>query len=345
MRLRGLCPSLCGRGEWRPGGTVSGVLTRRALLLGSAVVAVAGCSPAPTITGGPTAPPEVPPLPEFPGAKEAQAQEFALQQTARSLAEHGLPSGKDLQQAHTARLTALRHPEPQLRPTTEPTPQPGFTPEPVPASDTPPPRDRHAAAQLMRTQLKATHAAHRERALEATGAAALLWASLSAACAAEPEALGDTRRPELVPTTPTLLPETTPAKCMGDLLAETHAVIYVMQTALGILGGNEARALETTLGRRRDVRARLTSELAAMDADAPAALPAYDVPTLRGDTAEARRLIAKVEARYARFVGPMIAAVEPMREYGTNLLADAHASSVRWGAALIVWPGWPDPVD
>lgn len=197
----------------------------------------------------------------------------------------------------------------------------------------------------MRTQLKTAQSAHQARALEATGPAALLWASLSAACAAEPEALGDTRRPKLIPTTPMLLPDTTPAECMGDLLAETHAVIYSMQTALGVLGGREARALEAALGRRRDVRTRLTSELAAMDADAPAALPAYDVPVLKGDATEARRLIAKVEARYARFIGPMIAAVEPMREYGTNLLADAHASSVRWGAALVVWPGWPDPVD
>lgn len=329
------------------------MLTRR-LLLGSAAGALAGaasgCVPGPTIIGGPTAPPPVPPLPELPGAADARAREAALVALARGVAERG-GAADDLVAAHEARLLALRHPRPELRATGEPTPQPGFTPPPVPDAGVRVPADRDGAVRALRDRLGPAADAYAGLARDAAagdtdstatrGSVALFWASLAAACRAEAVAVGGAPRPALVVTAPAALPETAEDDVIAAALAQVHAVIFTLQTALGAIGGDEARRLEGMVGDLRLFRDRLRATLTDRDVTAPAAEPAYEVPVLAGDTGAARRLVAETETRFTPHLGRLVAASPDLRETATDALGAAHAMAVGFGAPLELWPGWP----
>lgn len=316
------------------------MLTRRALLVSAAVVAVTSCAPRPTIVGGPTAPPEVPPLPELPGAASARTHEATLLALAQRLPEN-VPARDDLARTHERHLTALRHPDPELRPTGTPSPQPGFTPPPADLPEVTLPGDRDHAVRTVRDRLGEAAHSHADAAVDADGTTALLWASMHAACLAEQVALDTGPRAPLVDDAPALLPDLSPAGVLRAALDQCHAVIHVMQTALGTLGGSDARSLEDALSRRRRLRAVLSDELLGMNEDPPAAHAAYDVPALDGDANAARTLVADTDARFTRFLGPWIAVTETSRRAAVEALADVHRSAVGWGAPLVVWPGWP----
>lgn len=329
-------------------GSVNGVLDRRAFLLCSAGILVSGCTPNPTIVGGPDAPPDVPPLPELPGVTDARALEADCAGLARSLRSRpGAPwvTG-DLVRTHEQRLLALRAARPELRPTAEPTPQPGFTPVPVPEEATELPADRPGALRVMSDRLGAAAHQHRELAVAASGPVALLWASCAAGARAGQVALPGGDRPPLQAPQPALLPEATLDAVETALLAQVHAAIYTIQVALGALGGAEARAVEKTLAARRSLQTRLTRGLHARGREAPAAEPAYDVPGVSGDANAARKILADADAALTRFVGPWVAlADDRLRPAAVDTLLDTHTAAVRQGAPLVVWPGWPDPLD
>lgn len=323
-------------------GTVFGVLTRRTLLLAAATAATVGCTPNPSIVGGPTSPPEVPDLPLLPGADVARQFEADLFGLARTWSEDpAAPAlAGALAQAHQARMLALRQPEPVNRATTEPSPQPGFTPPAEP----PPSVDNGAGSAGLADRLPAAQEQYRQFAVEAAGAVALFWASLAAACAGESAALAGGRTgAELVDAEVHPLAEHSDVDLLTAAVSACHAVIYSYPIALGALSGRDAQTAHDALGQRRDLRDQLEQLLLDRGETPPAAATAYDVAGVGTDAAAATDLLAQTEARFARIVGPLAASPDAViRETGVDALIAVQASAGGWGAPPLVWPGWPD---
>ena len=329
-------------GNCRGAGTVSGVLTRRTLLLAAATVATVGCTPNPGIVGGPTSPPEVPDLPLLPGADVARQFEADLLGLARTWSEDpAAPAlAGALAQAHQTRLLALRQPEPVTRASTEPSAQPGFTPPPEP----PPSVDVAAGPAGLADRLPAAQEQYRQFAVATSGPTALFWASLAAACAGEAAALASGRTGgELLNAEIHPLASRSDVDLLTAAVAACHAVVYSYPIALGTLSGGDAQTAHDALNQRRDLRDQLEQLLLDRGETPPAAATAYDVAGVGTDAAAATQLLAQTEARFVPIIGPLAASPDAViRQTGVDALISAQAAAGGWGAPPLVWPGWPD---
>lgn len=317
---------------------------------------VAACSASPVTqpssTSAPagssaTAPPSASPAPAptVPAAATAE-QALSVHAAAILTGPRRKSLGRDdrdlltfLRDAHAEHAVALAGDDPTSRPTTA---------APSPSTAPPDLAGKSLAASLKAlARAESRHAAGQRRAAAAaSGLGALLAGSLAVAAetyagalgASNPPGVGKVRAHEPAP----LL---TDVQAAAALVAQLHAVVYGYQLAIGRLKYSSA-ARERAVSELADARALMDAQIAfllARKADVPAAEPAYATPDPR-TPGDAGRLVRGMQTRLAPFVGLTLAAAGTPKARGAALarLRGTTRTAARWGAALQVWPGWPD---
>jgi len=210
-------------------------------------------------------------------------------------------------------------------------PEPGTVPE------------DHALAVLIRRE-RAAARTHAKAALDSSGSAALLWASMSVAASRYAAALGHDGTVPIASSKRGQLPALSVDQAVAELVAQLHALVYGYQLAIGklpVLGKRHARAVAELL-RVRILRERLISILTKRSITVPVPQPAY-VPSLRvHDAASAEKLIARMQSALLPFCGLFVAAATGKdRQLAFDTLAATARTARSWGGPLSAWPGWP----
>jgi Domain of unknown function (DUF4439) len=200
-----------------------------------------------------------------------------------------------------------------------------------------------ALAVLIRRE-RAAARSHAKAALDSSGSAALLWASMSVAASRYAAALGNDGAVPIGSSKRGQLPELSADRAVAELVAQLHALVYGYQLAIGklpVLGKRHARAVAELL-RVRILRERLISILTKRSITVPVPQPAY-VPSLRvHDAASAEKLIARMQSALLPFCGLFVAAATGKdRELAFHTLAATAKTARSWGSPLSAWPGWP----
>ncbi|HKF87868.1 MAG TPA: DUF4439 domain-containing protein [Propionibacteriaceae bacterium] len=200
-----------------------------------------------------------------------------------------------------------------------------------------------ALAVLVRRE-RAAARSHAKAALDSSGSAALLWASMSVAASRYAAALGHDGDVPIGSSKRGQLPALSVDQAVAELVAQLHALVYGYQLAIGklpVLGKRHARAV-TELLRVRVLRERLISILTKRSITVPIPQPAY-VPSLRvHDAASAEKLIARMQSALLPFCGLFVtAATGKDRQLAFDTLAATARIARSWGGPLSAWPGWP----
>jgi len=200
-----------------------------------------------------------------------------------------------------------------------------------------------ALAVLVRRE-RAAARSHAKAALDSSGSAALLWASMSVAASRYAAALGHEGAVPIGSSKRGQLPALSVDQAVAELVAQLHALVYGYQLAIGklpVLGKRHARAV-TELLRVRVLRERLISILTKRSITVPIPQPAY-VPSLRvHDAASAEKLIARMQSALLPFCGLFVtAATGKDRQLAFDTLAATARIARSWGGPLSAWPGWP----
>ena len=200
-----------------------------------------------------------------------------------------------------------------------------------------------ALAVLVRRE-RAAARSHAKAALDSSGSAALLWASMSVAASRYAAALGHDGAVPIGSSKRGQLPALSVDQAVAELVAQLHALVYGYQLAIGklpVLGKRHARAV-TELLRVRVLRERLISILTKRSITVPIPQPAY-VPSLRvHDAASAEKLIARMQSALLPFCGLFVAAATGKdRQLAFDTLAATARIARSWGGPLSAWPGWP----
>jgi len=200
-----------------------------------------------------------------------------------------------------------------------------------------------ALAVLVRRE-RAAARSHAKAALDSSGSAALLWASMSVAASRYAAALGHDGAVPIGSSKRGQLPALSVDQAVAELVAQLHALVYGYQLAIGklpVLGKRHARAV-TELLRVRVLRERLISILTKRSITVPIPQPAY-VPSLRvHDAASAEKLIARMQSALLPFCGLFVtAATGKDRQLAFDTLAATARIARSWGGPLSAWPGWP----
>ncbi|MFX4271162.1 DUF4439 domain-containing protein [Propionibacteriaceae bacterium Y1685] len=330
--------------------TADGRLSRRGVLaLGLTIVpVVAGCSSSPAIEGASRVTPSPePPPPPLPGLDAGLAAESTALAWCDAISAKGyeLSAGltanlPGITEVHRRHLLALQLPDPPARPTG--TPSAGLDPQAGSVdlgSD-----DARKAATRMAAAFGEVAATHRGAAVAAEGAAARFWASLAAAAAQSqrlvPRTHAHPRLAEEKPHAPLEVPE--PAAALGELLVQTHALVYGCQVALTGVSGKAAESTVARLDSARRLRDDVTDALRVLDADVPAAAGAYEVevPTDDGGT---RTLVRSMENALLPYVGAAISAVsdQALRTRLVDALIERTRVGIDLGGRPLRWPGLP----
>lgn len=259
---------------------------------------------------------------------------------------------------HERHLVALALPSPLARPdttapSTDGSPSAGATSPTAPATSVPPPvlptvslpAKQDAALKALGTALGTVRAGHLDRAADADGEVALLWASLAAAVAQTSVLV---RRSTAAPAPPDE-PEHPPYRVMSPaaagqaLLAQLHAAVFGYQVALTPLTDEAAepyRERWDELRRQRDVVATMLRDLGAK---VPVAEPEYDTGKRITTDGAAVALVGRMEHALLPHLGNWVAASEnDHRRTAASWLGSATANAVQAGARPSWWPGWPD---
>jgi hypothetical protein len=215
----------------------------------------------------------------------------------------------------------------------------GSTPAPGPRTV---PVDQALAVLIRRERAAARSHAH--AALDSSGSAALLWASMSVAASRYAAALGHDGAVPMASSKRGQLPALSANEAVAELVAQLHALVYGYQLAIGklpVLGKRHARAVAELL-RVRILRERLISILTRRSITVPVPQSAY-VPSLRvHDAASAERLIARMQSALLPFCGLFVAAATGKdRQLAFDTLAATAKTARSWGGPLSAWPGWP----
>lgn len=313
------------------------MIGRRLLLLGGAA-ALAGCT-------GEGNPPRLPwsapsPLPAtLPdglagrvGRTSALAGLLLANATAWKLTARRVTTLEWFRTATVEHLVVLTSSDPARR-------QRAGTPPAEPAA---PALTTAAAAQAaLSRELLALQGVHRSSAGNATGPAALLWASLAAFCATTaavlPQgvaALGDdgTER----------TPDLTGTDVHRALLMGAQAVYsYEMALAATGLTKTDRGALRDRLQQWRGLRLAILS--ASPEIELPAPSIGYDLRPAR-DRSMAWQIAAHTESAALPILGAWLAgpATAAQRRIGIDTLAATNTALVRFGGSALRWPGWPN---
>lgn len=335
-------------------------LPRRSFLAltGVAAVALTGCQISdPRILGGPTAPPPEPlptPVPSVPGLQVSLAHEAELaassDQLRRAGPTLGLPAAQLavagwMAQAFDVHVTALLARRPELRPTEQPAPEPGWTPALRPSPTVAlPAGNRDRAVRVVLDQLDKATTDHRRNALGSNGSIALVWGSLAAYAGSAAVAL----EANLTRPAPPMVPihaasPWSDMEAAQQVLRQVHALVYGYQAAIPWFRGAEFQSAYDTLVRRRELRDQLTRQLRDAGMIAPPAAAAYTLPLQPRDRSTAAEMLARMETAFAPFAGGWLAAATDGETRGEALqaLEEATVLGIRWGGPLVVWPGWP----
>jgi Domain of unknown function (DUF4439) len=191
---------------------------------------------------------------------------------------------------------------------------------------------------------RAAARSHANSALDSSGSAALLWASMSVAASRYAAALDHDGAVPIASSKRGQLPALSGDRAVAELVAQLHALVYGYQLAIGklpVLGKRHARAVAELL-RVRILRERLISILTRRSITVPVPQSAY-VPSLRvHDAASAEKLIARMQSALLPFCGLFVAAATGKdKRLAFDTLAATARTARSWGGPLSAWPGWP----
>lgn|GEM_PF-776768 len=322
--------------------------TRRQLLSGAAVAALAACAPRRSAA---------PPVPRPPTAVQATrvaaaSTELALAALSLGVAPTATPPPRSA--APRATGTATSQPLPPVTVVTaahraharalEETlplhlvPEPGVEGPAVPPSPAPPPGT--ARSRLVDAQLAAA-SAHVRRAQTAPPALARLLASVAASDAAWAQALRGTGPPG-DPASPGPVPAAGVAAWQQALAGE-HAVVYGYGVVGVWLAGPARADALACLARHQGRRDGLAAALVAVGAVPTPPAPGYRLPFPVASTPAARALAGLLEARQAdRYADLVAAAAVGGRAPAAEWLASAAAWQTAWTAVVASFPGLPE---
>lgn len=325
--------------------------------LGLAVPVLGGCSASPIVaprpgppgasSAGPT-PGAVSPAPAPAVPATATAEQALSAYAAAILAgPHRRDVDGDLRRlltflrdAHADHAVALAGADPSARPTTA---------APAPSAGPPDLAKTSLRASLARlARLEAAQAsAQRRAATAATGLTALLSGSLAVAADSYAAAL-EAKQPPRVSAKQARKPAAllSDVSATQQLVAQLHAVVFGYQLAIGKLkysSGTRRRAVSELAATRRLLDTRIAF-LLSREADVPAAEPAYAPASAVRSPGDAERLVRGMQTRLEAFAGLALAAAgdAKARRAAFTLLRSTSRTARGWGAALQVWPGWPD---
>lgn len=243
-----------------------------------------------------------------------------------------------LEQAHTDHARALAGADPAARPTTDADVRPTTI------------SIRGLSLARARKKLGAAEAdlaaGYRRRAVEATGATALLWGSLAVAAETYASAAAGDPPSSVALARHRPVSKLSDVRAVQELVRQQHAMIYGYQLAIGRLPvvsqrhGRALTALEQHRRQRDDLIAWLTKRSHAVPAAAAAYVPSV-VPT---SSSTARRLIRRMETALLPFEGIWLAAAGSgsERERALKALRATARTAGEWGAGVQAWPGYAD---
>ena len=199
-----------------------------------------------------------------------------------------------------------------------------------------------ALAVLVRRE-RAAARSHAKAALDSSGSAALLWASMSTAHERLRVGTGQDEAVPIASPKRRRLPALSADQAVAELVAQLHALVYGYQLAIGrlpILGKRHARAVADLL-RVRILRETLISILTRRSITVPVPQSAYvpSLPVSDGQRSEAHRAHA-------------VSAAAVLRALPGRRDRQRQAAGVRYprrhgqdcsllGASIGAWPGWP----
>jgi hypothetical protein len=198
---------------------------------------------------------------------------------------------------------------------------------------------------LLARRESAASGRYRRAALQAKGADALLWGSLSLSAASFARALGSADPPSTRPVA-----DRKPVEILSDVAAvqelvrQLHAMVYGYQLAIGkmkVLSARRPKA-ERELLNQRIFRDRLIAWLRKRSAEVPAAEAAYVPSVIPRNQATAEKLIMQMQTALQPFCGLWLAAAgsQADRQQALTALDAAMKTARSWGAPLTAWPGW-----
>jgi Domain of unknown function (DUF4439) len=203
----------------------------------------------------------------------------------------------------------------------------------------------NSSLALLARRESAASGRYRHAALQAKGADALLWGSLSLSAASFARALGSADPPSTRPVA-----DRKPVEILSDVAAveelvrQLHAMVYGYQLAIGkmkVLSAQRPKA-ERELLNQRIFRDRLIAWLRKRSAEVPAAEPAYVPSVIPHNPATAGKLIMRMQTALQPFCGLWLAAAgrQADREQALTALDAAMKTARSWGGPLTAWPGW-----
>ncbi len=179
-----------------------------------------------------------------------------------------------------------------------------------------------------------------------TGLRALLWGSLTAAARRDTVLIGRTGPVSAAPSPPTVpaVPEQVTAdRAAQRVVAGLHAAVWGYQVALARFDGAAADPVQARLAALRLLRDRVVELLESDDVEVPTPLPDYDPGEPVGSSADAVRLMTRIETRLGPVLGGWVTAAEDQpRAIAVTALGDAAMTAAGLGGRPALWPGWPD---
>ena len=331
---------------------------RDVLRLGLAVPLLAGCSASPTVaprpgpsgtgTSAPLTPGAASPAPA-PAVPATATAEQALSAYAAAILTG--PHRKDvagdlrrlltfLRDAHADHAVALAGDDPTARPTTA-APSPSAAPPDLATLSL-----RSSLRRLAAQEARQATAQGRA-ATAATGLTALLSGSLAVAADSYAAAL-EAKDPPSVSGRKARKPAAllSDVAATQQLVAQLHAVVFGYQLAIGKLryaSGARKRAVSELAATRRLLDTQIAF-LLGRKAEVPAAEPAYAPAAAVRSPGDATKLVRGMRTRLEPYAGLALAAAgnAKARAAAFTLLRSTSRTARGWGAALQVWPGWPD---
>lgn len=308
------------------------MLSRRVLLGGAALAALAGCGILPG-TGTTTIAPA--PDPGVPGHQALHRLRAALDHAASGPLT--LPQADLLAWARDVNDDQFR--AVSLATLADVGPPPSLQPSPAPGATAAPAAPPAGLAEA----LAAAQTSFRDQALDATIARPLVWASMAAWCAALSAQLPDAagaREPARGVRLPAPQEPGAAAQAALDAAAATVYGLEVAAGALG-LGRKEQDHLRTRITFWSGLREELAAGIAAASATPTPAPPWYAVGR-PSDAAAGRALAARLQASALPVLGRTLAnGPESLRPLLVDALGGVAADVPRWGGLLERWPGLP----
>ncbi|MDO5535657.1 MAG: hypothetical protein Q4F65_13535 [Propionibacteriaceae bacterium] len=301
------------------------MLSRRALLAGVPLWAVAGCALIPPASA-PT--PIAAPDPSVPG----HAALYELATAAKTALDAPLTAPQAELVTWVRSVLDDQFPAVSLATAA---PAPSATPTSLPPASEP--------LGMLGQALSSAATSFTAQALDRSTARPLVWASMAAWSVATGADL-PTAQARREPARGVRLPAPQePAEAIRDAVSAAHAARYGLEVAAGAPGltEEEQRSLRARLDAWSGLAEALSAGLATATTSPAPAPPWYDVER-PADATAGRALAARVQAAALPILGRTIAhGPAEVRPALITALGDAAADVPRWGGLLERWPGLP----